>query len=57
LLEWLRLPGDTLFILGGTLPVLYLAWLGVRRLKPRTTLEEPRDVLFTEILETKRSKA
>jgi nitric oxide reductase subunit B len=57
LLEWLRLPGDTLFILGGTLPVVYLAWLGVWRMKPRTTLEEPRDVLFTEIVETKRSNA
>ena len=53
LLEWLRLPGDTLFILGGTLPVLYLCWLGVWRMKPRTTMEEPRDVLFTEIVETK----
>ncbi|HUJ31145.1 MAG TPA: cbb3-type cytochrome c oxidase subunit I [Candidatus Acidoferrum sp.] len=57
LLEWLRLPGDTLFILGGTLPVLYLSWLGVCRMKPRTTLEEPRDVLFTEIVESKRSGA
>jgi nitric oxide reductase subunit B len=57
LLEWLRLPGDTLFILGGTLPVLYLSWLGVRYMKPRTTLEEPRDVLFTEIVEVKRSNA
>ena len=53
LLEWLRLPGDTLFILGGTLPVLYLCWLGVSRMKPRTTMEEPRDVLFTEIVESK----
>lgn len=53
LLEWLRLPGDSLFILGGTLPVLYLCWLGVRRMKPRTTMEEPRDVLFTEIVESK----
>jgi nitric oxide reductase subunit B len=25
LLEWLRLPGDTLFIVGGILPVIYLA--------------------------------
>jgi nitric oxide reductase subunit B len=53
LLEWLRLPGDTLFILGGTLPVVYIAWLGVRRMKPRITLEEPRDVLFTEIVGSK----
>jgi nitric oxide reductase subunit B len=57
LLEWLRLPGDTLFIFGGTLPIVYLAWLGVRRMKPRTTLEEPRDVLFTEIAEVRRSDA
>jgi nitric oxide reductase subunit B len=35
ILEWLRLPGDTLFILGGTLPVLYLCWLGVRGQKPK----------------------
>ena len=53
LLEWLRLPGDALFILGGTLPILYLAWLGVRRPKPRTTFEEPREVLFTEIVRSK----
>jgi nitric oxide reductase subunit B len=57
LLEWLRLPGDTLFIFGGTLPVVYLAWLGVRRMKPLATLEEPRDVLFTEIVESARAKA
>jgi nitric oxide reductase subunit B len=57
LLEWLRLPGDALFILGGTLPVVYLAWLGVRRMKPRITLEEPRDVLFTEIVGSKESNA
>jgi nitric oxide reductase subunit B len=56
-LEWLRLPGDTLFILGGTLPVAYLAWLGVCCMTPRSTLEEPRDVLFTEIVELKSSKA
>lgn len=24
--EWLRLPGDLLFIIGGILPVVYLAW-------------------------------
>jgi nitric oxide reductase subunit B len=57
LLEWLRLPGDTLFILGGTFPVLYLCWLGVRYMKPQTSLEAPSDVLFTEIVESKRSEA
>jgi hypothetical protein len=57
LLEWLRIPGDALFILEGTLPLLYLCWLGVRRMEPRSTLEEPREVLFTEIVESKRSDA
>jgi nitric oxide reductase subunit B len=57
LLEWLRLPGDSLFIVGGTLPVVYLSWLGVRRMKPRITLEEPRDVLFSELVDTKGSSA
>ncbi|MFI7034150.1 nitric-oxide reductase large subunit [Microbispora rosea] len=30
LLEWLRLPGDALFIVGGVLPFCWIAWLGVR---------------------------
>ena len=29
-LEWLRMPGDFLFILGGVLPFVWIAWLGVR---------------------------
>jgi nitric oxide reductase subunit B len=49
LLEWLRLPGDALFILGGVLPVLYLAWLGVRRPKPSLGTEKPGDVLLSEV--------
>jgi nitric oxide reductase subunit B len=57
LIEWLRLPGDIVFILGGTLPVLYLSWLGVRRMKSLTSEEERHDVLFTEITEVKRSGA
>ena len=48
LLEWLRLPGDVLFIAGGVLPVLYLAWLGVWRPKPALPSVEPEAVLLTE---------
>jgi nitric oxide reductase subunit B len=51
LLEWIRFPGDVVFILGGVLPLLYLCYLGVRYTVPRTTLEEPEDILFTEITE------
>jgi nitric oxide reductase subunit B len=49
LIEWLRLPGDALFILGGVLPVVYLAWLGVRHVRSRLTAEETGGSLFTEI--------
>jgi nitric oxide reductase subunit B len=51
LLEWLRFPGDVLFIVGGVLPVLYICWLGVRYRVRRETLEEPEDILFTDVSE------
>ncbi|MBA3952306.1 MAG: cbb3-type cytochrome c oxidase subunit I, partial [Rubrobacter sp.] len=51
LIEWMRLPGDMLFIVGGVLPLLYLCYLGVRHTVPRVTMEEPEDILFTEINE------
>jgi nitric oxide reductase subunit B len=51
LIEWLRLPGDILFIAGGALPVLYIAYIGVRHTVKRVTLEEPDDILFTDITE------
>ena len=51
LIEWLRLPGDTLFIVGGVLPVVYLAWLGVRHVAPRITTQKPEESLYTEIAE------
>jgi nitric oxide reductase subunit B len=50
LVEWIRLPGDVVFIGGGVLPLLYICWLGVRHTVPRVTLEEP-EQLFTEITE------
>jgi nitric oxide reductase subunit B len=57
MLEWLRLPGDALFILGGTLPVLYLCWLGVSSMKAKAGLESSSRMLFTEIVDSKRSGA
>jgi hypothetical protein len=33
------------------LPLLYLCYLGVRHTVPRVTMEEPEDILFTEITE------
>ena len=49
LIEWLRLPGDIVFIAGGAIPALYIAYLGVRHTVKRVTLDEPDDILFTEI--------
>jgi len=49
LIEWLRLPGDAVFIAGGVLPILYLCWLGVRYTNPSTTREEHETVLFAEV--------
>jgi nitric oxide reductase subunit B len=51
LIEWIRLPGDVVFIGGGVLPLLYLTWLGLRHTVKQVTLEEPEDILFTEITE------
>jgi len=48
-LEWLRMPGDVVFILGGTLPILYLAFLGIRHMRTNPVMEEPKDILFTDI--------
>ena len=49
LIEWLRLPGDLIFIVGGALPALYIAYLGIRHTVKRVTLSEPEDILFTEL--------
>ena len=48
-LEWLRMPGDVVFIIGGTLPLLYLCFLGIRYMRQGSTLEEPEEILFTDI--------
>ena len=49
LIEWIRLPGDVVFIGGGILPLVYIAWTALRHPVKRVTLEEPEDMLFTEI--------
>lgn len=49
LIEWLRLPGDLIFIVGGAVPALYIAYIGVRHTVKRVTLDEPDDILFTKV--------
>ncbi|MFW6600132.1 nitric-oxide reductase large subunit [Propionibacteriaceae bacterium Y2011] len=48
ILEWLRMPGDVVFLVGGILPFLWITWLGVRHgIKASTHTLEP-ETLFVE---------
>ncbi len=50
-LEWVRLPGDVLFIIGGALPVLWLAWKAVSGGKRARPDSAELDVdLYTEVI-------
>jgi nitric oxide reductase subunit B len=49
-LEWLRLPGDTVFIVGGAVPLLWMTLQGVRhRRRHLDVLTEADLQLFTEV--------
>ncbi len=56
IIEWLRMPGDAVFILGGVLPVLYLTWLAITAGREQVTEEQLREGLFTEVVETTGSR-
>ena len=56
LLEWVRFPGDVLFIVGGILPVLYLSWLAVRYMAQRPATDRPDEILFTEVVKPQESR-
>ncbi len=47
-LEWVRLPGDLVFILGGVLPFVWICWLGVRYRVKGVTDRHGEDALFSE---------
>jgi nitric oxide reductase subunit B len=50
LLEWLRLPGDVIFIGGGVLPLLWMTWQGLLAVVGHRTVEPGADLqLFTEV--------
>jgi len=48
ILEWMRMPGDVIFIVGGILPFLWITWLGVRYGIKATTHVVPPETLFVE---------
>lgn len=47
-LEWLRMPGDVLFLLGGILPFVWICWLGVRHGVTATVTRMEPETLFVE---------
>ena len=50
IIEWGRMPGDLIFILGGALPYLYIAFLGVRNWRHGRTVETfAEDALYEEL--------
>jgi len=50
-LEWLRLPGDLIFILGGILPFIWIALLALRNFRFGTTADElPEHPLYHEVV-------
>jgi nitric oxide reductase subunit B len=52
-LEWLRLPGDLIFIIGGVVPFVWIALQAVRHFKSGPTTDEmPENPLYTEVSPT-----
>jgi nitric oxide reductase subunit B len=50
LLEWLRLPGDLIFIVGGVLPFIWIAWQAVRHFRASPSTDElPENPLYTVV--------
>ena len=50
ILEWLRMPGDVVFIVGGALPILYLTLLGNPVCEKGSRMEESKEILFADVI-------
>lgn len=50
ILEWLRMPGDVVFIVGGVLPILYMTLVGICYAKRGSRREESTEVLFADVV-------
>jgi nitric oxide reductase subunit B len=48
-IEWMRLPGDVVFIVGGVLPLLWICFLGVRHARGLGRAGAQESALFTEV--------
>ena len=50
LLEWMRLPGDLIVIVGGVLPFCWIAWIALRNFRSGETVDElPEHPLYTTV--------
>ena len=51
-LEWMRMPGDVIFLVGGVLPFIWITWLGVRHgVRATVTRMEPETLFVVESAE------
>ena len=56
IIEWGRMPGDLVFIIGGVLPYLWIAFLGVRIWRHGRTVESfAEDALYEEVGASRRA--
>ena len=56
IIEWGRMPGDLVFIIGGVLPYLWIAFLGVRSWRHGRTVESfAEDALYEEVGASRRA--
>lgn len=50
ILEWMRMPGDMVFILGGAVPILYICFQGIRYMPGAVATDQPEAILFTDVV-------
>lgn len=57
LLEWGRLPGDVIFIVGGCVPFLWMAFQGLLNYRKGLVVDElPEEILYTELTPEQRAR-
>src|SRR5690349_6526706 len=55
-IEWMRLPGDVLFIIGGVLPLLWICFQGARHAHGPDLAGGTDSALFTEVTRGERGE-
>ena len=57
ILEWGRLPGDVIFIVGGCVPFLWMAFQGLLNYRKGLVVDElPEEILYTELTPREKSQ-